>query len=148
MQPIQITLTLFNRPFKLKVMSQSEEALRSAVKSMNENIEILKWFKQNNYLKNIKTHTDTAIEYGKIKCLDWFKSIGFKIKYNYSALIDAYNYNRRVDIFSKNNFYLFYAWLKKNNYKHKNYKKMIKICKCKYIEFKTKNKYLKGYNKN
>lgn len=115
---------------------------------MNENIEILKWFKQNNYLKNIKTHTDTAIEYGKIKCLDWFKSIGFKIKYNYSALIDAYNYNRRVDIFSKNNFYLFYAWLKKNNYKHKNYKKIIKICKCKYIEFKTKNKYLKGYNKN
>ena len=115
---------------------------------MNKNMEILKWFKQNNYLKNIKTHTDTAIEYGKIKCLDWFKSIGFKIKYNYSALIDAYNYNRRVDIFSKNNFYLFYAWLKKNNYKHKNYKKMIKICKCKYIEFKTKNKYLKGYNKN
>jgi cell division protein ZapA (FtsZ GTPase activity inhibitor) len=42
MQPIQITLTLFNRPFKLKVMPQSEEALRSAVKSMNENIETYK----------------------------------------------------------------------------------------------------------
>ncbi len=111
------------------------------------NIEFLEWFKQNNYLKNKKIYIDTSIECGKIECLDWFKSIGFKIKYNYSALIDAYNYNH-IFSNSKNNFYLFYAWLKKNNYKHKNYKKMIKICRCKYIEFKTKNKYLKGYNKN
>jgi Cell division protein ZapA len=42
MDAIQITLTLFNRPFKVKVLPQSEQALRSAVKQMNENIDTYK----------------------------------------------------------------------------------------------------------
>ena len=38
METIQITLNLFNRPFKLKVNPTSEQRLREAVKKMNENI--------------------------------------------------------------------------------------------------------------
>jgi Cell division protein ZapA len=42
MEPIQITLTLHNRPFKIKVLPQSEEALRNAVKDLNANIDTYK----------------------------------------------------------------------------------------------------------
>jgi Cell division protein ZapA len=42
MEPIQITLTLFNRPFKIKVLPHSEQALRNAVKQMNDNMETYK----------------------------------------------------------------------------------------------------------
>jgi Cell division protein ZapA len=38
METIPITLTLFNRPFKLKINPNSEEKLRESVKKMNENI--------------------------------------------------------------------------------------------------------------
>ena len=78
-----------------------------------------------------------ASKNGDFKFLEWFKNSGYKFKYDKLAIIDA----------SRNGHIQVLEWFK--NYC--NIKKIIKILGSyhnKTIKFKTKNNYIKGYNKN
>ena len=87
------------------------------------------------YKNNIITN---ASSYGHIQVLEWFKNSGYEFKYDKYAIYNAY-INRCIKVLK------FYS----NNI---NIKKLIKWSKIIFfdhlIKFKTKNNYIKGYNKN
>ena len=80
----------------------------------------------------------TACFYGHVQVLEWLKNSGYEFKYNKYAINEAC-YNEHIKILE---------WFIKNH----NVKKVIKWSKpLKFlitIKFKTKNNYIKGYNKN
>ena len=104
----------------------------------NGHIQILEWFKNSKYEFE---YDNNAIIYasnsGHIQVLKWFKNSKYKFKYDNRAIKWASFYGK-VEILD---------WFK--NYC--NVKKIIKIAISAYIKtikYKTKNNYIKGYNKN
>ncbi len=104
-------------------------------------IENNKVFYKNNIIDNAST-------YGHVEVLEWFKNSGYKIKYNI-RLINWVSIGTHIQVLE---------W-----FKNINIKKIIKYtssftmfhrierlhiyCYKKTIKYKTKNKYMKGYNK-
>ena len=133
-------------------------------------VKILNWLKNSGYkIKSLPYYIDCASYGGHIHILKWLHNYDIdNIKKYYSA--------NTFNCISKNNRYLVLKWFKTNNYKFKYYKsaihllknikmlkiyidtihikkiikwsdkKMIKMIKT--IKFKTKNSYIKSYNKN
>jgi hypothetical protein len=104
--------------------------------SEKNNIEILEWFKNSGYEFRYNTCSLYWASWnGNIKILNWFKN-NYKLKYDIDAIKDCFNLN------------VLNFWIKNINIK--------KIIKCnkkkseyyKTLKFKTKNNYIKGYNKN
>jgi hypothetical protein len=127
-------------------------------------VEVLEWFKNSGYEFKYSAYAITAAsENGHIQVLEWFKNSGYKFKYNVWAIIWASGYGHiQVLEWFKNSGYKF-KYLKRaltTNFirilkfygNHINIKKLIKWSKkiifIKTIKFKTRNKYLKGYQKN
>jgi hypothetical protein len=127
---IQVLEWFKNSGYKFKY---DENAITMA--SRNENIHILDWFKNSGYeFKYNENAVNSASSIGDIQVLEWFKKSGYKFKYNKHAFKTKYNI-----------IFKFYSY-------HANIKKVIKWSKpiifIKTIKYKTKNKYIKGYNKN
>jgi hypothetical protein len=103
----------------------------------NGHIQILEWFKNSGYeFKYDECAIDWASYKGHIQILEWFKNSGYEFKYDSWAIIWA----------SENGHIIILDW-----FKNRNVKKVIKWSKHKFnktIKFKTKNNYIKGYNKN
>jgi hypothetical protein len=112
-----------------------EEVINEA--SINEHIEVLEWFKNSGYeFKYDIWMINYACQYGNIKILEWVKNSGYTFKYNFYAIIWAsrFEYVEILEFF-----------------KNRNVKKIIKWSGSKFIKtikYKTKNNYIKGYNKN
>ena len=107
--------------------------------SFNGHIQVLEWFKNSGYeFKYSKNAIIWASKNKKIQVLEWFKNSGYEFKYSKYAINEAC-YNEHIKILE---------WFIKNH----NVKKVIKWSKpLKFlitIKFKTKNNYIKGYNKN
>jgi hypothetical protein len=98
------------------------------------NVKVLKWFKKSNYkILCYAYYLEIACLNHKIEILKWFKTHS-DFKYSFQAIYNTQKYN----IFK---FFL----------KNIHIKKIIKFSKqsfLKNIKFKTKNNYMKGYNKN
>ena len=82
---------------------------------------------------------NTASYYGFCGMLEWFKKSGNKLKYDKRAIINSSLFN--------------FPFILKFFIENVNIKKIIKWIKNKYfyakpLKFKTKNNYVKGYNKN
>jgi hypothetical protein len=104
------------------------------------NIQILEWFKNSDYdLKYDESAITWASYYGHIQVLEWFKNSGYEFKYNKNVIkLASASFGGNVQILE---------WFKTRNVK--------KVIKMSYlikflntIKFKTKNNYIKGYNKN
>jgi hypothetical protein len=132
--------------------------------SDNGHIKVLEWFKNYGYkFKYTKWAINEASANGHYEVLEWFKNYNFELKYNTLAINEA----------SKNGYIDVLEWFKNSDYKFKydknafntnfinilkfysyyiNIKKLIKWSSLnifkKTIKFKTRNKYLKGYQKN
>jgi hypothetical protein len=79
---------------------------------------------------------NNACHYGHIQVLEWFKNSGYEFKYDKWAFYYASYYNH-IQILK---------W-----FKNRNVKKVIKWTHHKFnntFKYKTKNNYIKGYNKN
>ena len=136
--------------------------------SSHGDIEVLEWYKNSGYeFKYDEWAINYASKYGCIRVLEWFKNSGYEFKYCKNAIIFASeNGNIQVLEWFKNSGYKFkytrdtfkyicykrrekvlYWWLKnihvKKIIKNVDYLKFIKT-----IKYKTKNNYMKGYNKN
>jgi hypothetical protein len=152
--------------YKLKYGIIDEKAIIKA--SKNGDVQFLEWFKNSGYeFKYNNNPIYYASRYGHIEVLEWFKNSGYEFKYNKFVIIYA-SYNRNIKVLE---------WFKNSGYKFKyssenvimfasenehntvlewfknycNIKKIIKISNSDYrktIKFKTKNNYIKGYNKN
>ncbi len=126
--------------------------------------EILEWFKKSGYNFMYKEHDiTTASDKNNIEILKWFKNSGYEFRYNNSSAYWAsWNGNLQILNWFGNNYRLKYDiyaiqdclnlnvlnfWIKNINIK-----KIIKWNKknghYKTLKFKTKNNYIKGYNKN
>jgi ankyrin repeat protein len=132
--------------------------------SENGYIEVLEWFKNSGFeFKFSEYAINNAAGNGYIDILEWFKNSGYEFKYDEDAIHYASN-NGHIQVLE---------WFKNSGFKLKyskyvfkiqsikilkifsycvNIKKLIKwsnkIMFIKTIKFKTKNKYLKGYQKN
>ena len=111
--------------------------------SMFGNVEILEWFK--NYVYEFK-YDEYAIQFasetGEIEVLKWFKNSGYKFKYNKDAIYLASIKSLKF-LIENINIKKIVCWKRKRKSIKKSssdYNKTIKI--------KTKNNYIKGYNKN
>ena len=141
--------------------------------SFNGHVEVLEWFK--NYGYNFKYYLRAfngyylndiifnASKNGHVQVLEWFKNSGHELKYDKLAINEA-SFNGHVQVLE---------WFKNSGYEFKYYacaiktkfinilkfycnnidiKKVIKwsnkIIFIKTIKFKTRYKYLKGYQKN
>ena len=113
----------------------TEDATNGA--SINKHIEVLEWFKNSGYeFKYDIWMVNNASQYGNIKILEWVKNSGYTFKYNVYAIIWASRF-KNVEILEF--------------FKNRNVKKIIKWSWSKFIKtikYKTKNNYIKGYNKN
>jgi hypothetical protein len=101
----------------------------------NNHNQVLEWFKNSGYdFKYTEKAMNNASSYGYIKVFEWFKNSGYEFKYTEYAFR-----TRHIKILK------FFS-------NHFNVKKLIKWSKkiifIKTINFKTHNKYLKGYQKN
>ena len=109
--------------------------------SLNGHVKILEWFKQFGYKFKYTDYNYTislASENGHVEVLEWFKNSGYKL---FNTFLDLYwfitnNKNLKIlkwlnNIFSKE----VIKWSKSVNFIKK-------------ISYKTKNNYIKGYNKN
>ena len=107
--------------------------------SINGHVQVLEWFKNSEYeFKYDFLAINYASYHGRIQVLEWFKNSGYELKYDEGAISEASkNRHNKILKFFSNNF---------------NIKKLIKwtqkIIFIKTIKFKTKNKYIKGYQKN
>jgi hypothetical protein len=100
-------------------------------------IKILKWFNSNYKFEYSKNSINYASCYGHVEILEWFKDSGYKFKYDKNAFMWA-SENNNVNILK------FFV-------ENISVKKTIKWSKYKFlktIKYKTKNNYIKGYNKN
>jgi hypothetical protein len=104
--------------------------------SHSGSINTIEWFVKSGfkipYDKNCSYYAST---YANIKLLEWFKNNGYPLKYDKSALL--YCFNKKIINFFIKNIHI------KKIILFVHYSKMIKTKK-----FKTKNNYIKGYNKN
>ena len=107
--------------------------------SKNGHVQVLEWFKNSGYkFKYDCWAFHHASQNGHIKVLEWFKNSGYKFKYDYWAFYQTSRIkNVQILKFLSNNFKIkkLIITLKKNIF-------------IKTINFKTHNKYLKGYQKN
>ncbi len=107
-----------------------------------------------------------AIDNNNVKILNWYKNFGYYCYYDYNMIVHAFN-NGNIEFLKwlKINFGLKH-WKNAFLYMYRRYriivlnfliqnvkiKNVVKVAKgfdfIKTIKFKTKNKYLKGYNKN
>jgi hypothetical protein len=111
------------------------------VASINNHIQILEWFKNSGYkFKYDESLINRASKYGQVEVLKWFKKSGYKLKYDKKVItsFDTYYFNFYVLKFCVENINLkkLIKWI---NYESKSIKP---------LKFKTKNNYIKGYNKN
>ena len=122
--------------YKLKYGKFNENEMTKA--SFNGDIKFLEWFKNSGYeFKYNEWAINKASKNGHIQVLEWFKNSGYKFKYNTEGIYHA----------SRSGHFQVLEWFK-NYY---NIKKIIKISDSVYnktIKYKTKNNYIKGYNKN
>ena len=131
---------------------------------------VLKWFKNSGYYFKIdRWSICAASKYGHIDILEWFKKSGNKFYYDYTSMIEAsrYGHIKVLEWFKKNNLKLKFHHNAITDSKTtgilkfwcENKIKNVILCKFllilkninkfkKTIKFKTKNNYLKGYNKN
>ena len=140
--------------------------------SYHGHIDVLEWFKMSGYefkIENVESGIMNASKIDQYKILEWFKNIG----YNFNKITLLNNIIFCATLFEKINVL---KWIKKNKYfKYdfwalyeifKSYKifkfyvEEIKVHSKKIIilspennfvntyQFKTKNNYIKGYNKN
>jgi hypothetical protein len=136
--------------------------------SRSGHVQVLEWFKNSGYKFKYDYYTPIyyACNSGHVQVLEWFKNSGYEFKYDYHAINDASYYGRiQVLEWFKNSGYEFkyskYAINRASYYRHiqivewfkkRNVKKVIKWSKplkfLKTIKFKTKNNYIKGYQKN
>ena len=157
---VQILEWFKNSEFEFKY---SFQAIDKASKSGN--IKILEWFKNSGYEFKYSFHSvNYACLRGRIEVLEWFKNSGYEFKYTENAINWASKYNH-IEILE---------WFKNSSYKFKYNKKIIILSSMKIfmfltqnihikkiikwnienfkiidtIKFKTKNNYVKGYNKN
>jgi hypothetical protein len=98
-------------------------------------IQVLEWFKNSGYeFKYDIWAFNNACQSGQVQILEWFKNSGYEFKYNEQAI----NFSSLKKVLE---------W-----FKNRNVKKVIKWSKplkfLNTIKFKTKNNYIKGYNKN
>jgi hypothetical protein len=134
--------------------------------SKNGDVQFLEWFKNSGYEFNYSNWAiKNASKNGHIHVLEWFKNSGYEFKYDaWTIYYASYNGDIKVLEWFKNSGYKFYSvdvinrasicgyiqvleWF--TNYC--NIKKIIKITNTifiKTIKYKTKNNYIKGYNKN
>jgi hypothetical protein len=129
-------------------------------------IEVLEWLKKNNYpIKPNFNIIRTAASQNQIKILDWLKKNNYKIIYNKYTLIPAGEdnlvevfewfklyYTLKYDYFIIRTSSAYGRYKILNFFKNINIKKVIKFSHYTIFEitlkFKTKNNYIKGYNKN
>ena len=97
----------------------------------NLNIFIVK----NNKVLYINNIINYACYFGHIQVLKWFQKSGNTLKYSKSAIYNAslYNYTKILEWFKNRNIKKVIKWSSKS---------------LKTIKYKTKNNYIKGYNKN
>ena len=104
--------------------------------SRSGSINIIEWFVKSGFkIPYEKKCSYYASTYGNIKLLEWFKNNGYPLKYDKYALL--YCLNKKIINFFIKNIHI------KKIILFVHYSKMIKTTK-----FKTKNNYIKGYNKN
>jgi hypothetical protein len=102
---------------------------------------------ENNKVLYVNDIINQVCRYGHVQVLEWFKNSGYEFKYDCNALYYAF----------ENKHYKIIKWFIKNT----KTKKLIKISRFlkiyvinfynvfkKILKFKTKNNYIKGYNKN
>jgi hypothetical protein len=127
---------------------------------------VLEWFKNKGHtIKHNKNNVESASRYGNIKLLKWFKNSDYEFKYDKWAIYYAgFVRNKKVKLNKILNFFATYIHNKKiiiwtNSFIHtthyikKNKTTVKKIMSpslkfIKTIKYKTKNNYIKGYNKN
>jgi hypothetical protein len=130
--------------------------------SKNGHIQILEWFKNSGYeLKYDLRAIHNASKNGHVKVLEWFKNYGYNFVYTIYSYINASNRPIVLEWFKNNNYKFNYTrhdfvshkikikFAINNIYIKKIIKYTIIIKKTlKLLKFKTKNNYVKGYNKN
>ena len=107
-------------------------------------IEVLEWFKKSgNILKIDKNIICIASKFGYIKILEWFEKNNLTLKFHRNAIIDTKSI-KILKFWCKNNIKNVILCIKKSFV----LKRIVNKIFIKTIRFKTKNNYLKGYNKN
>jgi hypothetical protein len=105
------------------------------------NLKFLKWLKKYNYLKVDKTYFDAIIYHEKFDVLNWMINNNYALKYiSFICMklhVNGYDY------------YGVLNWFRNNGVQIILDKEFVKNVKnCVFLIFKTKNNYIKGYNKN
>ncbi len=106
-------------------------------------IQVLEWFKKSSYeFKYDKKAINYASHYGHIQILEWFKNSSYEFKYDNFIMNTRYI---KIIIFLTKylNIKKLIIWLIDWSFGWSNHRIFIKT-----IKFKTRNKYLKGYQKN
>jgi hypothetical protein len=141
-----------------------EQAIQWAL--CDGHVHILEWFKNKGHIiKHDRDNVETASRHGNVKLLKWFKNSGYEFKYDKWAIYYAgVVRNKKVKLNKILNFFVTNIHNKKviiwsDSFIHTTYyqrnqiitikKKMSPSLKfIKTIKYKTKNNYIKGYNKN